>query len=142
MTKLEAVLKDVIGKMPTYMRPPNFECNDECLKLMTMLGYHVIHENLDTQDFKNTNTIQVSKDIVTKAVDAADSKKNNFIVYANEIHEATVDQLTKHMIEKFKEKGYKCELPSPNPLPLSSFSSWTWALTNRNHSRHRRRVPR
>ena len=111
ITKLEDTLHGIIGKKPTYMRPPGFECNKACMKLMGKMGYHVVGENLDTQDWKNMSNMQASKDIVSKAVDGADSKKNNFIVLAHDIHEATVWQLAKHMIDKFKEKGYKCKRP-------------------------------
>jgi len=109
--KLEDTLHGIIGKKPTYMRPPGFECNNACMKLMGKMGYHVVGENLDTQDWKNMSNIQASKDLVSKAVDGADSKKNNFIVLAHDIHEATVAQLAKHMIDKFKEKGYRCKSP-------------------------------
>ncbi|RPA90841.1 glycoside hydrolase/deacetylase [Choiromyces venosus 120613-1] len=111
MVKLEDALQGIVGKKPTYMRPPNLECNGQCMKLMGRMGYHVIGENLDTHDWENVSNMQVSKDIVSKAVDGADSKKNNYIVLAHDIHEATVEQLAKHMIDKFKEKGYRCKLP-------------------------------
>ncbi|CAZ86602.1 unnamed protein product [Tuber melanosporum] len=93
MVKLENALHGIIGKKPTYMRPPSFECNDKCMKFIEGLRYHVISENLDAQDWKNMGNMQVSKDIVNKAVDGADSKKNNFIVLAHDIHGATVEQL-------------------------------------------------
>lgn len=112
VVKLEDALHRIIGKKPTYMRPPGFECNSACLKLMGKMGYHVIGENLDTQDWKNVSNMQASKDVVSKAVDGADPKKNNFIVLAHDIHEATVAQLAKHMIDKFKEKGYRCKCPA------------------------------
>jgi predicted glycosyltransferase involved in capsule biosynthesis len=81
---------------------------------MNSLGYHVIHSNLDTQDY-NLNNMQASKDIVNKALDSGVKSKNNYIVLMHDIHEATVDQLIKHTIDKVKDKGYKCILPIPLP---------------------------
>ncbi|PWW72844.1 glycoside hydrolase/deacetylase [Tuber magnatum] len=75
MVKLENALHGTTGKKPTYMRPPNFDCNDKCMKLMGKMGYHVIDEDLDTHDWKNMSNMQVSKGIVKKGVGGADSMK-------------------------------------------------------------------
>lgn len=44
MYKNERALANIIGKYPTYMRPPYIACSQEtgCLMDMTDLGYHVI----------------------------------------------------------------------------------------------------
>ncbi|CUS09628.1 unnamed protein product [Tuber aestivum] len=97
---------ELLARSQPTCAPPNFDCNGKCMKLMGKMGYHVVGENLDTHDWKNMTNMQASKDIVGKAVDGADSKKNNFIALAQDIHEATVDQSAKHMLDKFKAKGY------------------------------------
>lgn len=42
MTQLETALNSIIGKTPTYMRPPYFSTNALALQTLGGLGYHVI----------------------------------------------------------------------------------------------------
>lgn len=42
MTQLEDALSSIIGKIPTYMRPPYFSTNALVLQTVGNLGYHVI----------------------------------------------------------------------------------------------------
>lgn len=39
MEKLEMALRNIVGAVPTYMRPPYSNCNDACLKDMSDWGY-------------------------------------------------------------------------------------------------------
>ncbi|CCF42768.1 polysaccharide deacetylase [Colletotrichum higginsianum] len=52
MTKLEDAFFDIIGKCPTYMRPPYFSWNSATLSIMKDLKYHVIRADIDTFDWK------------------------------------------------------------------------------------------
>lgn len=55
MTLLETDLVGILGKYPTYMRPPFFSTNAVTLDVMAQLGYHVIQADVDTLDFANKN---------------------------------------------------------------------------------------
>ena len=46
----EMALNNVLGIIPTYMRPPFSNCNDDCAALMADMGYHVTYFDLDTAD--------------------------------------------------------------------------------------------
>lgn len=50
MVKLEMAVTNIIGKFPTYMRPPYSSCSDAsgCPQDMADLGYHVSYFDLDT----------------------------------------------------------------------------------------------
>jgi hypothetical protein len=50
MVKLEMAMSNVVGKFPTYMRPPYSSCTaaSGCQKDMADLGYHVSYFDLDT----------------------------------------------------------------------------------------------
>ena len=52
MYKNEMALRNVLGVIPTYMRPPYSSCSAEsgCEADMNNLGYHVTYFDLDTQD--------------------------------------------------------------------------------------------
>jgi hypothetical protein len=50
----EMSLYNIIGMIPTYMRPPYIDCTEAsgCLADMKALGYHIISINLDTLDWE------------------------------------------------------------------------------------------
>ncbi|RPA97611.1 glycoside hydrolase/deacetylase [Choiromyces venosus 120613-1] len=101
MTSLESAITSAIGKYPTYMRPPYFECNDACLGVMDGLSYHVIYTNLDTLDWANTGNIQVSMDIFSQNV------ASNSLVLAHDVHPTTVYTLAEHMIVESQNRGLR-----------------------------------
>jgi peptidoglycan/xylan/chitin deacetylase (PgdA/CDA1 family) len=44
----ERALRNVLGFIPTYFRPPYLQCQEACQALMLKMGYHIIMTNLDT----------------------------------------------------------------------------------------------
>jgi peptidoglycan/xylan/chitin deacetylase (PgdA/CDA1 family) len=48
MVKNEMAIRNIIGRFPTYMRPPYSSCNGECQSVMKELGYVVSYFDLDT----------------------------------------------------------------------------------------------
>jgi peptidoglycan/xylan/chitin deacetylase (PgdA/CDA1 family) len=63
MVKTEMAIRNILGKYPTYMRPPYTECNDACQTVMKNLGYVIANYDLDTQDWAHQDNIQEAKDI-------------------------------------------------------------------------------
>ena len=104
MTRLESALLTTIGKFPTYMRPPYLLCNAQCLQTMDKLGYHVVHTDLETADWKGN--VSDSKKIVDAAIAASDPASKSFITLAHDVYKTTVTKLAKHMIKSFKDEGY------------------------------------
>jgi peptidoglycan/xylan/chitin deacetylase (PgdA/CDA1 family) len=51
MTQLETALLDIIGKYPTYMRPPYLDIDAKTLTVLGTLGYSVIMNDLNPQDW-------------------------------------------------------------------------------------------
>jgi peptidoglycan/xylan/chitin deacetylase (PgdA/CDA1 family) len=49
----EMALRNVLGFIPTYFRPPYLQCQDACQALMLKMGYHVIMESLNTLGAQN-----------------------------------------------------------------------------------------
>lgn len=111
MTQLETALLSIIGKYPTYMRPPYFSCGSACLNVMGTLGYHVIRTNLDTQDWQNdsANLIQNSKNIFAAAISGGPSS-NSFIPLTHDVHQYTVQSLVQYMITTLRAQGYTTAL--------------------------------
>lgn len=48
MVKNEMAIRNIVGKYPTYMRPPYSSCTETCQKVLTDLGYVVTYFDLDT----------------------------------------------------------------------------------------------
>jgi len=109
MTTLETALVSLIGKYPTYMRPPYFSCNDACLSVMNDLGYHTIFTNLDTFDYNNDSPTLIvnSENIFGNAISASNPASNNFLVLSHDVHQNTVNTLVKYMLDTLKAKGYR-----------------------------------
>lgn len=106
----EMALRNIFGWIPTYIRPPYLECNEQsgCLALMKELGYHVVNSNIDTKDFEfaNPELIQAAKDRFDAGV-SSPAADNKYIVLAHDVHEQTAKNLTAHMIDTALERGYK-----------------------------------
>jgi len=108
IVKLDQTVAKVIGKSPTYFRPPFANCNAECLADMGRLGYHVVNFDVDTKDYENRTPqlIGISKDKFSTAVDAG-QPNDSFLVLAHDVHVETAITLTPFMLEKIKQKGYR-----------------------------------
>ncbi|KAF2029970.1 glycoside hydrolase/deacetylase, partial [Setomelanomma holmii] len=110
MIKLEMALTNIIGKFPTYMRPPYSSCSSAsgCETDMADLGYHVSYFNLDTDDYNNVTPekAQIPKDNFNAALSAKNSSTDEFLAIAHDIHYQTVYNLTGYMLDLMVTKGY------------------------------------
>jgi len=109
MIKNEMALRNIIGKIPTYMRPPYSSCNAACEATLLDLGYHVTYFDLDTQDYLHTTpeTNQISKDLVHAIISAANPATADFLSIAHDIHEQTVHNFTTSMFDDMVTYGFK-----------------------------------
>ncbi|KAF6834231.1 polysaccharide deacetylase family protein [Colletotrichum plurivorum] len=104
MTSLEDALINIIGKYPTYMRPPYFSWNDNTLSILKALEYHVIHADVDSLDYANNSPLGnlTSVGIFEKGVAAGGS-----IALAHEVHQNTAEYLVPEFLRVIKEKGLR-----------------------------------
>jgi hypothetical protein len=109
--KNEMALNNIVGKIPTYMRPPYSACLNACRKDMADLGYHISYFDVDTDDTNQSDPskIQVSKDrfkdIITK--DGAVPEKNQWLAIGHDILDQTANNLTEYMLSTLTKLGYK-----------------------------------
>jgi hypothetical protein len=115
MYRLEAALVTIIGRFPTYMRPPYSSCNGACQATLADLGYHIIYFDLDTDDYNQLGNIQNSKDNVDRAMAGTSPNSKSFLSIAHDIHSQTSLDLAPYMIRRFAEAGYRSEF---FPIPL------------------------
>ncbi|KAJ3125232.1 hypothetical protein HK098_000430 [Nowakowskiella sp. JEL0407] len=57
MQRTETVLSNITNHIPTIMRPPFGESNNETIEIMHSLNYDIVTWNLDTRDWQNVSSI-------------------------------------------------------------------------------------
>lgn len=100
------LLRSVIGVAPTYMRAPFLSCGDQCIADIAALGYHIVDTNLDTKDYLNNapDTNYLSQQLFDDGL--GDPSSGSAIVLAHDVHETTVTQLTAHMVQTLRDRGF------------------------------------
>jgi peptidoglycan/xylan/chitin deacetylase (PgdA/CDA1 family) len=109
MVKNEMAIRNIIGKYPTYMRPPYSSCNTACQTVLKNLGYVVSYFDLDTDDYNQLSNIQVAKDNFKRILDstAGGPTTGSRLAIGHDIHEQTALNLTGYMLSYLKSKGYR-----------------------------------
>lgn len=109
----EMAIRNIVGKIPTYMRPPFSSCTKDsgCQKDMEDLGYHITNFKINTDDYEQApkNTFQNSLDWFKSNVTApgANPTNSSFISISHDIIEKTASELTEFMLKTVTELGYK-----------------------------------
>jgi len=108
MVYLERALHNIVGKIPTYMRPPYSSCTADsgCEQHMADLGYHVSYFNLDTDDY-NHNISDIPKKLFEEELTSTGDKNDPWLAIAHDIVEHTAMDLTEFMLETVTKAGYK-----------------------------------
>ena len=104
MHQLENALVSIIGKKPTYIRPPYFEANTLVQKTLGELGYHIITADIDTKDYDNDKPDKI-KNAVQNFKDGL--QRGGTIELSHDVHEWTANVLVQAMIDEVKNKHLK-----------------------------------
>ncbi|RKF61254.1 putative peptidoglycan-N-acetylglucosamine deacetylase [Erysiphe neolycopersici] len=111
MIKNEMALRNILGVIPAYMRPPYSSCSAEsgCEDDMKDLGYHITYFDLDTQDYLNDSPDKIgkSKTIFKDAITGKSSADSEFLAISHDIHEQTSEQLVEYMLQTLQSRGFK-----------------------------------
>lgn len=111
MYKNEMALRNILGVIPTYMRPPYSSCTAACgcEQDLADLGYHITYFSLDTQDYLNDSPtlIQNSKNIFDAALAGKSNTTDDFLVISHDIHNQTSQVLVEYMLQGIQSQGYK-----------------------------------
>jgi peptidoglycan/xylan/chitin deacetylase (PgdA/CDA1 family) len=117
MTELEGAFLSIIGKFPTYMRPPYFSYNSEVLSIIGGLGYKVITCDIDTLDWQDENS---AEGVFQNGLDNGAT-----ITLAHDPLQLTVQNLVPYMINALKAKGLTCMLTKHAQCSSLTFSSYS-----------------
>ncbi|KAH7113757.1 hypothetical protein B0J11DRAFT_399026, partial [Dendryphion nanum] len=108
MYYVEMAIRNIIGKIPTYMRPPYSSCTGDCEKDMADLGYHVTYFNVDTDDYNQPKSIEKSQDWFKGNITKNGNKKDDrWLTVNHDIVEGTAYKLTEFMLKTLGDAGYK-----------------------------------
>lgn len=110
MVWTEVALHDVLGLFPTYMRPPYSACPAEtCGRVMERLGYHVVHQNVNNEDWRwnDRGTIQNAKDNWDEVMRRGDPRTEGFITLEHDVFYQTVYNLTDYLFTTMRERGWR-----------------------------------
>ncbi|KAK9770707.1 hypothetical protein SCAR479_12596 [Seiridium cardinale] len=110
MIKNEMALRNILGFIPTYMRPPYSSCTaaSGCESDLSDLGYHIVYFDLDTQDYLHDSPelIQTSKDIVDDFFEGKSPSNFDALAIGHDIHYQTVYNLTEYMLKEIQSLNY------------------------------------
>ncbi|KAJ4377693.1 hypothetical protein N0V83_000522 [Neocucurbitaria cava] len=110
MWKNEMAFRNILGKFPTYMRPPYSSCTGQCETDMADLGYHVTYFNVDTDDYEQDDPtlIQNSKNWFYGNITAggATASGSSWLEIGHDIHTQTAYNLTDYMLTTLTSLGY------------------------------------
>lgn len=102
MQKLEGALNKIIGKKPTYMRPPYLATGGSVLSTMSTLGYRVITDDVDAGDWNNQTPAQSEQKF-----QQAGTSGNGHIPLMHETYSSTVNTLVPWLITWAKQNNLK-----------------------------------
>jgi hypothetical protein len=112
-----------LGKYPTYLRAPYTDCTPEsgCTADMKALGYHLVHYDVNTEDYLHPNAgqIQLSKDIVHEALSKA-PEDGNMLTIQHDIISESSGNLTQYILQLAKGKGWEGTSVLPNSASTTS----------------------
>ncbi|MCJ1363677.1 hypothetical protein MMC16_002786 [Acarospora aff. strigata] len=110
MIKAEMALRNILGFIPTYMRPPYSSCDFDsgCAADMKTLGYHITYFDVDTNDYNlaKPELIQGAKDNFVRGI-KGNAATDDHLVIAHDIHQQTAYNLTQFMLGQLLAQGYK-----------------------------------
>ncbi|PKS10889.1 hypothetical protein jhhlp_002647 [Lomentospora prolificans] len=100
MQQVEDALVNLIGIKPAYMRPPYLATGGQVLPTMRQLGYKVITDDVDAQDWNGWSAQQSQN-----AFQQAGAAGNGHIPLMHETYASTVQQLTPWLINWAKQNN-------------------------------------
>ncbi|RPA75974.1 chitin deacetylase-like protein [Ascobolus immersus RN42] len=102
MSRLETAFKNILGKKPTYMRPPNGAAGGQVPNVMRQMGYRVINWDVDSGDWNN-----VGLGTSQQRYQQAGSGGQGHIVLNHETVAYTVQQLVPWVINWAKQNNLR-----------------------------------
>ncbi|KAK4097494.1 carbohydrate esterase family 4 protein [Parathielavia hyrcaniae] len=109
IVELERALFHVIGKAPTYLRPPYASCTWDCLDHTARLGYHVVNFDVDPKDYMHNNPDDIGSAMenFSRLLDENRFGLDSFLVLSHDSLRNTAESLVPYMLMEIKQRGYR-----------------------------------
>jgi peptidoglycan/xylan/chitin deacetylase (PgdA/CDA1 family) len=108
MTQLEVAHTAIIGKRPTYMRPPYLSTNDLAIQTIKGLGYVIIEVDIDSQDWAEGPIGQIDLSIQWYE---GNQTAGGTLSLNHDPYQPTADTFLPAILTYLKGKGLQCKLP-------------------------------
>lgn len=110
---LEMALRNILGFIPTYMRPPFTECRNNCPAVVERMGYHIIYQNVINHDWLVDDadfSVQDAKDLFLTAMKPVEPRWADHIFLQHDTHWQTAYNLTNYMLDYFKFMNFSTSI--------------------------------
>ncbi|KAH7085739.1 glycoside hydrolase/deacetylase [Paraphoma chrysanthemicola] len=102
---LEMALRNILGFIPTYFRPPYDDCTtDVCKSVLKKLGYHITYQNVVNNDWQNDDgmKIEATKEKFLASMRQTNPRDSNYIFLLHDTHYQSSWNLTGYMMDYFE----------------------------------------
>lgn len=108
LAQLENALFNIIGKAPTYLRPPYASCSADCLSDTEQMGYHVVNFDVDPKDYLHNDPAAIGA-AMENFSGALDEQRfgDSFLVLSHDTLLNTAESLVPYMLMEIEQRGYK-----------------------------------
>ncbi|KAH6612342.1 carbohydrate esterase family 4 protein [Chaetomium sp. MPI-SDFR-AT-0129] len=105
--ELERALFEVLGKAPTYLRPPYGSCSFECLYETQQFGLHVVNFDVDPKDYMHNQPGDPGA--MENFSRHLDERRwgDSFLVLSHDSLQYTAEALVPHMLREIQARGYR-----------------------------------
>ncbi|KAG0034297.1 chitin deacetylase [Podila clonocystis] len=107
MTNLDNAVKQIIGKKPTFMRPPYGSVNDAVLNYLGGAGYTIVNWNIDTMDWDHPTNVPKSMKEYQNTIGKSGANKKGWIALQHDPNEQTSKKLGPQAVKYAISKGFK-----------------------------------
>ncbi|KAF8935858.1 hypothetical protein BGZ52_001490 [Haplosporangium bisporale] len=107
MNRLDNYLKRILGVRPVFMRPPYGSLNWQSQNWLVNQGYTIVAWNIDTNDWRHPNDIDMSLDAYRRALGGSGARDHGFIALEHDTLGTTAYKLAPAVIKYAKNQGFK-----------------------------------
>jgi peptidoglycan/xylan/chitin deacetylase (PgdA/CDA1 family) len=106
--ELEKALFSILGKAPTYLRPPYASCSADCLHDTERMRLHVVNFDVDPKDYLHNDPSDVAA-AMENFSRALDERRwgDSFLVLSHDSLPNTAEFLVPHMLMEIQQRGYR-----------------------------------
>ncbi|CAK7206625.1 hypothetical protein SEUCBS139899_009425 [Sporothrix eucalyptigena] len=105
IVKNEIALNDVLGVIPTYLRPPYTHWTQDGLNDLKTFGYHVLNYDIDTRDWQGNYT--VAETTYSTILSQHSPSSSSWISLEHDIYNTTVHMFAQYIIDTARQLNYQ-----------------------------------